>query len=112
MWLKKASLIAVLGLWIAPAALAADSTPSSASPQTNVAIDSAMILPTSSEPWLNKRPGEDRFCLSMRTYKVRKNMDRGSVIPANPKEAAFDPNDIIGYSTCQPAGKFAVKTTE
>ena len=56
-------------------------------------------------------------CLSMRVYRMRKDLDRGSVIPANPEEVAFGPSDfdannIVGYSTCQRAEKYAVKTTD
>ena len=108
--LKSASLILTLGLCIAPVAFATD-PPSPASEKPSFNLDSSMILPTGERP-LTLRPLEDHSCFSMRTYKVRKDMDRGSVIPANPAEVAFDPDDIIGYSTCQRAGKFAVKTTE
>jgi len=53
----------------------------------------------------------------MRTYRVRKGLDPGSAIPVHPEEVAlgpddFDANNIVGYSTCQPAERFGLKTTD
>jgi hypothetical protein len=58
-------------------------------------------------------PTKDRtvYCLSLRTYRVRKDIDRKSVIPATPDEANFDPDSIVSYSTCQRAEKFDLHKT-
>src|SRR5215469_4786058 len=67
--------------------------------------------------FLNSGQPGHTVCFSIRTYRVRKGLDRGSVIPAHPEEVAlgpdkFDANNIVGYSTCQPAERFGVKTTD
>jgi hypothetical protein len=79
----------------------------------NFSIDSQAILPTADSNPAMGRDGKDNgnLCYRMRTYRVRADLDRGSVIPV-PNEAGFDPDRmIVGYSTCQQAGKFAVKST-
>lgn len=105
------SLVAVLGLALAPLAFAVE-PPASLKTQPSFTNDSSMILPATGEQVRNGSAAGDRACFSMRTYRVRRDMDRGSLIPATPSEAAFDPDDIVGYSTCQRAGKFGVKSTD
>jgi hypothetical protein len=71
-----------------------------------------MILPANTQGTRTDGADNDRACFFMRTYRVRTDMDRGSVLPANPSEVSFDPHDIVGYSTCQRAQKFALKSTK
>ena len=78
----------------------------------NFVGDSGMILPASGEQVRTESAGNDRACYTMRTYRIRKDLDRESVIQVKPDEVAFDPDNIIGCSTCQRAGKFAVKSTQ
>lgn len=92
-----------------PAAASSGSLPSSG--------DAKAIVPATGETFLN--PGQPRHtvCFSIRTYRLRKGLDRGSVIPAHPEEVGlgpdeFDANNIVSYSTCQPAERFGVKTTD
>jgi len=92
-----------------PAAASSGSFPSSG--------DRKAIVPATGETFLNSGQPGHTVCFSMRTYRVRKGLDRGSVIPAHPEEVAlgpdkFDANNIVGYSTCQPAERFGVKTTD
>ncbi len=107
----KVILVALLGLSATGLAFASDPQPAS-NTQANLTIDSKMILPVTGERERFTAGGDDHACFMMRTYRVRKNMDRESVIPTAPSQAAFNPDDIVGYSTCQKAGKFAVKTTQ
>jgi hypothetical protein len=111
MGLHGKSLVALLGLSLAPLSFAVD-PPSDAKAQPAFTNDSSMILPATGEQVRYGSAAGDRACFSMRTYRVRRDMDRGSLIPATPSEAAFDPDDIVGYSTCQRAGKFGVKSTD
>jgi len=101
-------LIALLTLSLG--AFASDPQPS-VSEQANT-LDSKMILPATAQRTRTAGADNDRACFSMRTYRVRTDMDRGSVLPATPSEVAFDPNDIVGYSTCQRAQKYAVKSAK
>ena len=71
-----------------------------------------MILSARGERERFASDGESHACFMMRTYRVRKNMDRESAIPTAPNQAAFNPDDIVGYSTCQKASKFEVKSTQ
>ena len=103
--------VALLGLAASGLAFASDPQPVS-NTQANLTVDSKMILPVAGKRERATAEGEDHTCFMMRTYRVRKNMDRESVIPAAPSQASFNPDDIVGYSTCQKAGKFGVKTTE
>jgi hypothetical protein len=103
--------VALLGLAATGIAFATDPQPVS-NTQANLAIDSKMILPVAVERERFTAGSEDHACFMMRTYRVRKDMDRQSVIPTTPNQASFNPDDIVGYSTCQRAGKFGVKTTE
>ena len=107
----KVILVALLGLVAMGSAYASDPKPA-ANPQTNLVVDSKMILPAVGERERFTAGGEDHTCLMLRTYRVRKGMDRDSVIPTAPDHTSFDPDDIVGYSICQKAGKFAVKTTQ
>jgi|SRR5215469_3644943 len=96
-------------------ALAAD--PAAASSGSLPSTEAKVIVPATGETFLNSGQPRHTFCFSIRTYRVRKGLDRGSVIPAHPEEAAlgpddFDANNIVGYSTCQPAERFGVKTTD
>lgn len=77
----------------------------------NFSLDSQMILPATADPAKLTAGDISHACFSMRTYRVRKDMDRGSVLPATPDQVSFDPDSIVGYSTCQSAAKYTVKTT-
>lgn len=103
--------VALLGLVGTGSASAGDPPPAS-NGQANFTADSGMILPATSERTRSASANEDHACFMMRTYRVRKNMDRDSVIPTAPNQAAFNPDDIVGYSTCQKASKFGVKSTQ
>jgi hypothetical protein len=105
------SLVALLGISLTPLSFAVD-PPADARTQPGFTNDSSMILPVTGEQVRYGSSAGDRACFFMRTYRVRRDMDRGSLIPATPSEAAFNPDDIVGYSTCQRAGKFGVKSTE
>lgn len=101
---------AILGLAASGLAFASDPQPAS-NPEANFAADSKMILSATGNRDRFANEGEGHACFLMRTYRVRKNMDRGSAIPTAPNQTAFNPDDIVGYSTCQKAEKFAVKST-
>ncbi|HKD01924.1 MAG TPA: hypothetical protein VKB77_05840 [Terriglobales bacterium] len=92
-----------------PAAASSGSLPTSG--------DAKVIVPATGETFLGSGQPRDTFCFSIRTYRVRKGLDRGSVIPAHPEEVALGPDDfdasnIVGYSTCQPAERFGLKTSD
>ncbi len=103
--------VALLGLAATGLAFASDAQPA-ANARANLTMDSKMILPVAGERERFTARSEDHACFMMRTYRVRKDIDRQSVIPTTPNQASFNPDDIVGYSTCQRAGKFGVKTTE
>jgi hypothetical protein len=102
-------LAALISMVLAVPAFAADPLPPAAPPAANV-LDSQSILPATVLPSL---PGKDgtTLCYRMRTYRVRKDLDRDSVIHVRPDEVTFDPDSIVGYSTCQRAEKFDLHTT-
>ena len=103
--------VALLGLVVSSSAFAGD-PPQTSNGQANFAVDSSMILPATDQGTRSASADEDHTCLMMRTYRVRKNnIDRSSVIPTAPNQAVFNPDDIVGYSTCQKASKFGVKST-
>ncbi len=106
--------VALLGLASASGAWAADPRPAE-NPGLNAGGDSRAILPltTTMTEW-NPLSGkdDDRVCYRMRTYRIRKDLDRESVIRVRPDDATFDPDNVIGYSTCQRAGKYGVRSTE
>jgi len=108
----KVVFVAVLGLAATGLAFASDPQPASNAQANPSTIDSKMILPVAGERGRFAAGSEDHSCFMMRTYRVRKDMDRDSVIPTAPSQASFNPDDIVGYSTCQKAGKFGVKTTQ
>ena len=108
---EKVVFVALLGLAATGLAFASDPKPAT-NTQASLTMNSKMILPVSGEREPFTAGNEDHACFMMRTYRVRKDMDRDSVIPTAPTQAAFNPDDIVGYSTCQKAGKFAVKTSE
>ena len=100
----------LLSMVLAVSAFAADSQPAT-QPSVN-SLDSRSTLPTTeSLPFANKSGSNILSCYRMRTYRVRKNLDRNSVIPATPDDASFDPDYIVSYSTCQRADKFDFHTT-
>ncbi len=101
---------AFVGLVATGSAFAGD-PPATPNGQANFPLDSRMILSPAGEHGRSTSTDEGHDCFMMRTYRVRKDMDRSSVIPAKPGEAAFSPDDIVGYSTCQKASKFGVKST-
>ncbi len=107
----KVIFVALLGLAATGLAFASDPQPAT-NAQAKLTLDSKMILPVAGEPERFAAGVEDHACFMMRTYRVRKDMDRESAIPTAPNQASFNPDDIVGYSTCQRSGKFAVKTTE
>jgi hypothetical protein len=112
MRLKIIVYVAFLGLVASGVAFGSDSRPR-AKAQENVMLDSSMILPATVDWNQVGQPGNYRACYTMRTYRVRTDFDRDSVIPVKPEEANFDPDSIIvGYSTCQQAEKFGVKSTK
>lgn len=81
-----------------------------ATPSVGATLDAKSILPAtdfSSSP----TKGNTVFCLRLRTYRVRKDLDRKSLIPATPDEVTFDPDSIVGYTTCQRAEKFDLRKT-
>jgi len=108
---KQVVVAAILALAASGLAFASDPQPSSNS-QTNFKADSKMILSASGDRDRSTSDGDSRACFMMRTYRVRNNMDRESAIPTAPNQTAFNPDDIVGYSTCQKASKFAVKSTQ
>ena len=112
MRLKMIVFVALLGMVASGVAFASDPQPR-ARAQANVTLDSSMILPATANWTQAGQPVNYRACYTMRTYRVRTDFDRGSVIPVKPEEANFDPDNIIvGYSTCQQAEKFGVKSTK
>ncbi len=107
----KVVVVALLGLAATGLAFASDPQLTS-DRQASFTADSRMILPAAGERVRSASADEDHACFMMRTYRVRKDMDRDSVIPTAPNQAAFNPDDIVGYSTCQKASKFGVKSTQ
>ena len=92
------------------AAFAADAQPAIQSPVNHPDWRIALPLPQSLST-ANQSGSNVLSCYRMRTYRVRKNLDRNSVIPATPDDANFDPDSIVSYSTCQRAEKFDFRTT-
>lgn len=83
----------------------------------NPAGDPGVVLPATHGTHMKPGRSGDTYCFRLRTYRVRKGLDRGSLLPADPEETAFNPQDfdadnIVGYSTCQRAEKFELKTTD
>lgn len=107
MRLIRVMFVALLGM--ASAALAADAPPAG-SQLLNPAVDAQGILQANDWSYLRGKD-HDKICYRMRTYRVRKDLDRESVIRTQPEDAAFDPDYIVGYSTCQRAGKYGLKST-
>ena len=102
---------------MASVALALAADPAVASSGSLPSAEAKVIVPATRETFVASGQPNVTYCLRMRTYRVRKGLDRGSVIPAHPEEVAlgpddFDANNIVGYSTCQPADKFELKTTD
>ena len=102
---------------MASVALALAADPAAGSSGSLPSAEAKAIEPATRETFVASGQPNDTYCLRMRTYRVRKGLDRGSVIPAHPEEVAlgpdeFDANNIVGYSTCQPAERFGVKTTD
>lgn len=101
---------ALLSVVLTVAAFAADPQPATQPSVNN--LDLRMALPAAeSFSSLSKSGSNVLSCYRMRTYRVRKNLDRNSVIPATPDDANFDPDSIVSYSTCQRAEKFDFRTT-
>ena len=101
----------VLALAADPAAASSGSLPSPSSG------DAKVIAPATRETFVASGQPNVSYCLRVRSYRVRKGLDRSSAIPVHPEEVAlgpddFDANNIVGYSTCQPAERFGLKTTD
>lgn len=97
-------------------ALAADPTAASSGPLPSSG-DAKVIVPATGETFLDSGQPKVTYCLSMRTYRVRKGLDRGGVIPVDPEKVGlgpgdFDANNIVGYSTCQRADRFELKSAD
>ena len=98
-----------VAMLLSVSALAAEPQPAAQTPVSNP--DSGMAIPTTTASLSNKPADKVLACFRMRTYRVRKDLDRNSVIPATPDEVTFDPDTIVSYSTCQRADKFDFRTT-
>ena len=108
---EKLIFVALMGLAASGLAFASDPQPAS-NTQANFTVDSKMILPVTGERERFTAGGDNHACYMMRTYRVRKDMDRASMIPSAPNQTSFNPDDVVSYTTCQKASKFGVKTTE
>jgi len=104
------SLMLAGSLFLSLSAYAADPQPAPGAAKA-FSADSQMVISISRGRVPSGEPAGDHACFSMRTYRVRKDLDQGSLIPAEPTQAEFDPDNIVAYSICQPAGKYVVKST-
>jgi len=107
--MRHAFLVALLTLVSAVVSFAADPQPP-ATPLPSAAPDSSSMRQAKNWPLLPEKENTV-LCYRMRTYRVRKNIDPTSVIQVHPDEVTFDPDTIVGYSTCQRAAKFDLHTT-